>query len=222
MYGASQPMRNTEQGRGYCEVMIKRMSLLHRRPDLSKEAFSAYWAGHHAAIARDYPGLAKYTQNHVFRRLDAAERDVFETDGMAELWFPSETEVAAAMKSSVAPALVADEPNFLAGVTGMLLTGVSVDDGTGGAKVIVLARRKTREGIPEGSAAGLLHASVSTVSSVFKRDALAALTTPPDTILTARFIDANAAMTAVVTGSWPTTDNLQIWHAYQVTEFRIV
>jgi uncharacterized protein (TIGR02118 family) len=202
--------------------MIKRMSLLHRRSDLSKEAFSAYWAGHHAAIARDYPGLAKYTQNHVIRRLDPAERDVFETDGMAELWFSSEAEVTVAMKSSVAPALVADEPNFLAGVTGMLLTGVSVDDGIGGAKVIVLARRKTREGIPPGSAVGLLHASVSTVSSVFKRDALAALTTPPDTILTARFIDPDAAVTAVATGAWPTTDNLEIWHAYQVKEFRIV
>ena len=198
------------------------MSLLHRRPDLSKEAFSAYWAGHHAAIARDYPGLAKYSQNHVIRRIDHPEHDLFETDGMAELWFPSEAEVAIAMKSSVAPALIADEPNFLAGVTGMLLTDVSVDDGIGGTKVIVLARRKAREDILAGSATGLLHASVSNVSSIFKRDALTALMSPPDTILTARFVDEDAALTAVETGAWPTTKNLEIWHAYHVKEFRIV
>ena len=201
--------------------MIKRMTLMRRLADMPREAFSAHWAGPHAAIAREYPALAKYNQNHVIQRLDPAAYDAFETDGMAELWFPDAARMRAAAESAVRGELILDEPRFLSGVTGMMLGETGLDDGAGGAKVIVLGRRRAGAVVSAGSAEGLVYAVIETVATTFRRDALWSVPEPPDTVIVARFANLEAAKTAIAGGQWPDAV-FDVWHGYHVEEYRIV
>lgn len=101
--------------------MIKRITLLRRRPDLSEAAFRAHWATPHAAIARRFSGMSKYTQNRVQRVLWSSGPDAFQIGGVAELWFESAEAGAAAGQSSVTADLIEDEPGFLSGLTGLII-----------------------------------------------------------------------------------------------------
>lgn len=202
--------------------MMRRMTLLRRRPDMSAERFSAHWAGPHAVIAKAYKGLEKYTQNHVVERLDGAPVDHFSTDGMAELWFPDAGALNTALGSDVADRLIEDEPRFLDGVTGMILGGAPLDDGAGGVKVIVLARRKPGASPVADPLAGMTYASAATVASTYGRDKLWHVPEPPDTVLVARFTDAETARKVIGAGAWPALGGLAVWNAYHVREVRVV
>jgi uncharacterized protein (TIGR02118 family) len=201
-------------------TMSRRMTLLRRRSDVPPAAFGAHWAGPHAEIARRYPGLAKYTQNHVEQRLDPALDDAFRCDGMAELWFPGQGAMHAALGSSVTAELIADEPRFLDGVSGLLLGQADLDDGTGGTKVIVLGR--ANHAAATGGPAGALHASAARVESTWVRPALWSVPNPPDTVLVGRFIDLPTARAALDPVIWPALAGLGLWHAYHVREVRVV
>ncbi len=65
--------------------MIKRVSLVRRKPGMSREAFLAHWMGPHADIVRQLPGLRGLRFGVVQRWTpdDAA------WDGVGELWFDS-------------------------------------------------------------------------------------------------------------------------------------
>jgi uncharacterized protein (TIGR02118 family) len=152
--------------------MMKRISLLRRKEDISKEAFSAHWAGPHAVIAKDFQGLVKYTQNHVVQRLDPAPHDAYSTDGMAELWFPSDESMQAALASPVLAQLSEDEPRFLSGVTRLFLGDLPLDDGAGGVKIIVLGNRRPAATISADREGAMTFASVATARPSFRREAL--------------------------------------------------
>ena len=80
--------------------MIKRISLLQRRPELSHEEFVKHWLEVHGPLARKVPGVRRYVQNHIrdtSSRADVPDLDI-EIDGIAELWWDD----AAAMKASTA------------------------------------------------------------------------------------------------------------------------
>lgn len=208
------------------------MTLIRRRPDLSADAFGVYWAGPHAAIARDYPGLRRYVQNHVVRRLDPATVDSFDCDGMAELSFASDTAMRAALASPVSQALVADEPTFLSGVTGLLLTAASAPQdrsaednpahhGADIVRVIVLGRADGAQVAP-GAPPGALAHRAARVAEHWARAGLWSVTAPPDTVLVADFPDIDAARAAIDPAKWPVLATLSPWHAYQVRMIRIV
>lgn len=198
----------------------RRMTLLRRRPDIAPAAFSEHWAGPHALIARRYPGLLKYVQNHVEQRLDPAPVDSFQCHGMAELWFADRAAIATAQGSSTAQALIEDEPRFLDGVTGMLLGTATLDDGEGGIKIIVLGRGGT--GAPDTGPADAFAVSRARVMETWSRPALWSVPEPPDTVLVARFSSAAAASAALDPAAWPALSGLSVWHAYQVREIRVV
>jgi uncharacterized protein (TIGR02118 family) len=202
--------------------MMRRMTLLRRRADMSAERFSAHWAGPHAVIAKAYNGLEKYTQNHVVERLDGAPVDHFSTDGMAELWFPDGGVLQAALGSDVADRLIEDEPRFLDGVTGMILGDAPIDDGVGGVKVIVLGRRKPGDSPSASPVAGVTYASAASVVSTYGRDKLWRVPEPPDTVLVARFTDIETARKVIGARSWPALAGLAVWNAYHVREVRVV
>lgn len=65
--------------------MIKRVSLVRRHPDLSREEFLARWMGGHADIVRQLPGL-KGLRFGVVERWHPAEEA---WDGVGEIWFES-------------------------------------------------------------------------------------------------------------------------------------
>ncbi|MGE0417241.1 MAG: EthD family reductase [Acetobacteraceae bacterium] len=198
------------------------MTLLRRRRDMTRDAFSAHWVGPHAEIARRYPGLLRYVQNHVVRRLDPATVDDFECDGMAELWFADDAAMRAALDSPVAQELIVDEPRFLTGVTGMILGDAPAGPPLGGMKVIVLGRAVPGARIEVGSVQGMLNGSMARVQATYRRDALWVVPNPPDTILVAHFATPSLAHAAIDSGVWPQAGTLDTWHAYQVDEFRVV
>ena len=105
--------------------MIKLVMCLRRRPDLTREQFLDYWLNKHgpffqanAAIMR----AKKYVQGHT---LDTPINDGMRTsrglepeyDGVAEVWFESEDDLAEAMGSAemeqLSAALLEDESNFI-------------------------------------------------------------------------------------------------------------
>ena len=90
--------------------MIRRISILTRKPQLTREEFVDHWLNVHGPLALKVPGIRRYVQCRVveeyFRKDIPAQVD--EIDGIAELWYDS---VEALMKSSKTPeakALYAD------------------------------------------------------------------------------------------------------------------
>jgi len=69
--------------------MIKSISLLTRRPELTHEEFVRHWIEIHAPLAHAVPGMRRYVQNHILEtrtRLDIPET-IVDVDGIAETWF---------------------------------------------------------------------------------------------------------------------------------------
>ena len=99
--------------------MLKRMTLLARRADLTFEAFSSHWAGTHGEIVTRMPMVHGYIQNPVVRRLleRLNPQDPFSFDGIVELWFADAEAQKVAFASDAAKELPVDELNFIRGIT---------------------------------------------------------------------------------------------------------
>jgi len=90
--------------------MIKRISLLTRRPELSHEEFVRHWEEVHGPLALAVPGIRRYVQSHIreeSRRADIPATDI-EIDGIAELWYDSVEAMAESSATPEAQALYAD------------------------------------------------------------------------------------------------------------------
>ena len=71
--------------------MIKSISLLTRRPELTHDEFVRHWVTIHAPLAHAVPKLKRYVQSHIVAertRPDIETLDV-DIDGIAELWYDS-------------------------------------------------------------------------------------------------------------------------------------
>ena len=78
-----------ESGAPRGSSMIKRASLLGRKPGISHEEFVKHWVEVHAPMARACPGIGRYTLtivNSSSTRKDVAAFEI-QVDGIAELWF---------------------------------------------------------------------------------------------------------------------------------------
>lgn len=91
--------------------LIKVVNPLHKRDDLSYDAFSAYWRGPHAALNSELPHMNAYIQNHVHPDFQAVGRAC---DGIAESWFNSWEEVLDITRSDAYLRLKEDEPKLIA------------------------------------------------------------------------------------------------------------
>src|SRR5262245_61083930 len=90
--------------------VVKSISLLTRKPELTHEQFMKHWVETHAPLAHAVPGLRRYVQSHIVeerRRPDIPETDVA-VDGIAELWYDDRESMARAHASPEAKALHAD------------------------------------------------------------------------------------------------------------------
>jgi uncharacterized protein (TIGR02118 family) len=70
--------------------LIKRMSTLRRKPDISSELFKSEWFDIHSVLVRRLAQVKGYTQNLVFDRTDSGRPAPYERlsiDGIVELWF---------------------------------------------------------------------------------------------------------------------------------------
>jgi uncharacterized protein (TIGR02118 family) len=95
--------------------VIKVLSLLTRKPDLSHDEFVKHWRDVHGPLAHGIPGLRRYVQSHITgtrTRADIAELDI-DIDGIAELWYDDAASMAAASATPEAKRLYADGALFI-------------------------------------------------------------------------------------------------------------
>ena len=95
--------------------MIKSISLLTRRQELSHEEFVRHWVDVHAPLAHTVPRLRRYVQSHIVAertRPDIVTHDI-EIDGIAELWYDSLEDMQFANASPEAKRLHADGASFI-------------------------------------------------------------------------------------------------------------
>ena len=93
--------------------MIKTVTLLTRRPDLSREEFLRHWKQIHAPLVLALPGVRRYVQ---CRPLETAGGEP-PYDGIAEVWYDSLKGLRATMDSTAYNELLADEKNFMGATT---------------------------------------------------------------------------------------------------------
>ena len=95
--------------------MIKSISLLTRRSELTHEQFVKHWIDIHAPLAHAVPGMRRYVQNHIEgtrTRPDIPETAV-EVDGITETWFDDRAAMARANASPEAKRLHDDGARFI-------------------------------------------------------------------------------------------------------------
>jgi uncharacterized protein (TIGR02118 family) len=95
--------------------MIKSISLLTRKPELTHLQFMKHWVEIHAPLAYAVPELRRYVQSHIVeeRTRPDIETTPVEIDGIAELWYDDEAAMKRAMASPEAKALHADGALFI-------------------------------------------------------------------------------------------------------------
>lgn len=165
--------------------MIKRVTLLRRREDLSVAEFRDHWANPHAAIARGFQDLRRYDQNRVDRCLWRTEGAGFEVDGLVELWFGSEEAVARNATSGTTEALIEDEPRFLSGLTALAVGPAPLPErDPDGRKVMILACAKDPDLLARRLAEVIGGATIETATPAFTRAALWSEPAPPNLIVT--------------------------------------
>lgn len=213
--------------------MLKRVTYLEKRADLSTESFCAHWAGIHAEIAKDLPGVACYLQNHVRRSSSLGDGSAYRVDGIVELWFRSAEVVSAASDGLVADRLAADETKFLRGLTGGPVAAQPPHD-PWPYKLWVLGLR--HEGIADAdllSLARQMHAVIPGVVGsevnlleenplLLRRPALRSEARIPEVAVVFGFADADAAETALEAITGPRhnlrslLDNVHLYLAAEV------
>lgn len=103
--------------------LLKRISLLKRRPDVSLEDFSREWQIH-AEYVRRMPGVAGYRQNIIvareFTKGTACSYEQLPLDGVVELWFEDTRALEAAFASRSGRATMSHARSFLAEITAFL------------------------------------------------------------------------------------------------------
>lgn len=83
--------------------MIKVMSLMKRREDMSFEAFKSWLMDEHVNFAKNLPGLRKYTANALVKENADAPYD-----GVTELFFDTEEAMAEAFGTEAGKAAGGD------------------------------------------------------------------------------------------------------------------
>lgn len=216
--------------------MIKRVTLLRRREDLTEQAFRAHWAEPHAAIARGFEGLLRYNQN----RIDAVCWQTgpvrFEVGGIVKLWFKSPDAVERNAVSGTMEALIEDEPRFLSGLTALAAGESWISQSAScGIKYMILAQAADPERLlaaverarPEGGAdCASPCVYLDRLAPSFTREALWSEPQPPDAAITVWCDDADVAG-AFVDGPASRLEQVLAREAgsaaaYRIDELRIV
>lgn len=134
--------------------MLKRITLLARRDDLTFDQFSDHWFTVHGEIVKDMPMVHGYIQNPIKARLLTAlnSENPYSFDGIVELWFENQAAQDTAFAADAAKLLPKDELNFIRGITIFPVTEDRKEPKSHPVKVIVAAR--FGDGSDRGQGAG--------------------------------------------------------------------
>jgi uncharacterized protein (TIGR02118 family) len=110
--------------------LIKRMSTLKRRTDVSAERFKSEWFELHATLVKRIPGVMGYTQNLIIGRCraDGAPADYQELpiDGFVELWFADKPGLDAAFATGQAKTLMTHALEFIGEISTFLVDPITI------------------------------------------------------------------------------------------------
>lgn len=104
--------------------MIKTVTLLTRRPDLTAAEFHTYWRENHAPLVLALPGVKRYVQCRPIDIPDATPP----FDGIAEVWYEDLDALRATVDSPACQELLADEENFMGAKTEDLIFMIVEED----------------------------------------------------------------------------------------------
>ena len=105
--------------------MLKRMSTLRKRPDVSAEEFQKQWFDLHAVLVKRLSGIAGYRQNLVLDGPRDATGAML-VDGMVELWFPDAAAIETAFRSDIGITTMTHAKEFIAEIGTFLVDPVHV------------------------------------------------------------------------------------------------
>ena len=95
--------------------MIKSLSLLTRKPELTPEEFRKVWVAEHAPMVRRVPGVRKYVLSFVIDEPKTANAPIqaMHVDAMAELWYDDVAALRRAQQSDELKAVLANGARYL-------------------------------------------------------------------------------------------------------------
>ena len=106
-------------------LLLKRMSILKRRPEISEEDFRREWKVHGDLVCK-MPGVSAYRQNVVIARElvkgEPCDYEDLPIDGIVELWFENAATLEAAFGSDPGKETMAHAKTFLAEITAFVVT----------------------------------------------------------------------------------------------------
>jgi uncharacterized protein (TIGR02118 family) len=106
--------------------MVKSISLLTRKPGITREEFIRHWVDQHAPLAHAVPGLRRYVLSLIEEeptRPDIPTQEM-QVDGIAELWYDDMQALRRGVASAEAQRLRADGALFI----GRIKTFVTVEN----------------------------------------------------------------------------------------------
>ena len=104
--------------------LLKRISTLKRKPNLTEHDFRREWVVHRDLV-RKMPGVSAYRQNVVLSRQRVkgtpCNYHEFPIDGIVELWFESTDTLNAAFSSTAGQATMAHAKTFISEITAFVV-----------------------------------------------------------------------------------------------------
>ncbi len=104
--------------------LLKRISTLKRRPDISEDDFRREWIVHRDLV-RKMPGVSAYRQNVVLSRERVkgtpCDYETLPIDGIVELWFETTDTLNAAFASPAGRTTMAHAKTFLSEITAFVV-----------------------------------------------------------------------------------------------------
>jgi uncharacterized protein (TIGR02118 family) len=105
--------------------LIKRMTTLKRRPDVSAEKFQEEWFDVHSVLVKRLPQVKGYTQNLIFDRSHGrgkpATYNELPIDGIVELWFTDTESLNEGFGSDAGKTLMTHATEFIAAMSTFLV-----------------------------------------------------------------------------------------------------
>jgi uncharacterized protein (TIGR02118 family) len=105
-------------------ALLKRISILKRRPDITENDFRREWIAHRDLVTK-MPGVSGYRQNVVIARERIKGQpcgyEDLPIDGIVELWFESPATLEAAFSSPAGRTTMAHAKTFLAEITAFVV-----------------------------------------------------------------------------------------------------
>jgi len=104
--------------------LLKRISTLKRRPDVSENDFRREWIVHRDLVVK-MPGIAGYRQNVVIARERVKGQpcgyEELPIDGIVELWFEDATTLESAFRSDAGRTTMKHAQTFLGEITAFVV-----------------------------------------------------------------------------------------------------